>query len=135
MADTFELEIATPNRLLVRERVSTAQIPAANGYIGVLPAHAPLLSLLGTGELTYTVGGRESSVFISGGFVEVLDDEVRVLADRAEKAEEIDLDRAKESLKRAEALLKDPRERNVDIARALNAASRAQARLKSAQHR
>jgi F-type H+-transporting ATPase subunit epsilon len=135
MADTFELEIATPNRLLVREQVSAAQIPAANGYIGVLPAHAPLLSLLGTGELTYVIGGRESSVFISGGFVEVLEDHVRVLADRAEKAEEIDQNRAKESLKRAEELLKDPREQNVDIARALNAASRAQARLKAARHK
>jgi F-type H+-transporting ATPase subunit epsilon len=135
MAKTFELEIATPDRLLVREQVSEAQIPAANGYLGILPDHSPLLSLLGTGELDYVVDGRERSVAVDGGFVEVLPDHVRVLADHAEKAEEIDEARAAEALKRAEERLKDPREQNVDIARALNAMNRAQARIKASHHK
>ncbi len=134
MAKTFELEIATPNRLLVREQVSEAQIPAASGYLGILPQHSPLLSLLGTGELSYEAEGSRRSLMVDGGFVEVLPDHVRVLADRAEKAEEIDQARAEEELKRAEARLKDPREKNVDIARALNQMNRAQARLKASRN-
>jgi F-type H+-transporting ATPase subunit epsilon len=133
MPETFELEIATPNRLLVREQVSEAQIPAANGYLGILPEHSPLLSLLGTGELTYTVAGRSHALAVSGGIVEVLPDHVRVLTDFAEKAEEIDAERAREALRRAEERVKDPREQNVDIARALNAMQRAQSRLKASR--
>ena len=131
MPQTFELEVATPNELLVREQVSEAQIPAANGYLGILPEHSPLLSLLGTGELSYQVGEQRRALAISGGFVEVLPDHVRVLADHAERAEEIDAERAQTALKRAESRLKDPREQNVDIARALNAMHKAQARLKA----
>ena len=105
MADTFELEIATPNRLLVREHVTEAQIPAANGYLGILPDHSPLLALLGTGSLSFTLNGKSQSLAISGGYVEVQPDHVRVLADSAEKAEEIDLERASVALKRAEERL------------------------------
>ena len=131
MPETFELEIATPNRLLVREQVSEAQIPAANGYLGILPEHSPLLSLLGTGELSYMVGDRNHVLAVSGGIVEVLPDHVRVLTDFAEKADDIDVERAQEALKRAEERVKDPRELNVDVARALNAMQRAQSRLKA----
>ncbi|MGC9971835.1 MAG: hypothetical protein ABSE56_14735 [Bryobacteraceae bacterium] len=88
MADTFLLEVATPERLLVNEQVSEAQIPAANGYLGILPGHAALLAELGAGELSYTVGGRRRSVKIDGGWVEVSNDHVRVLANTAEKAGE-----------------------------------------------
>jgi len=133
LAQTFELEIATPDRLLVREQVSEAQIPAANGYLGVLPEHSPLLSLLGTGELSYAMDGQTKSLAVSGGFIEVLPDQVRVLADNAEAAESIDVARAEAALKRAEQRLKDPREKNVDVARALNALNKAQARLKTAR--
>ncbi len=133
MADTFELEIATPDRLLVREQVTDTQIPAASGYLGILPGHSPLLSLLGTGELTYRLDGQLRSLAVSGGFVEVLPDKVRVLPDVGERADEIDVERAQEALKRAEERLKDPREQNIDVAQAINAMNRAKARLKSAQ--
>ncbi len=131
MAEVFELEIATPERLLVRERVTEAQIPSGNGYLGILPGHAPLLSELGTGDLTYVSEGRRRHLAISGGWLEVLNDSARVLANRAERADEIDLRRAEEALKRARTRLErlDP---TVDVARALNAMQRAQARLEAA---
>jgi F-type H+-transporting ATPase subunit epsilon len=132
MADTFQLEIATPDRLLIREPVTEAQVPAANGYLGLLPEHAPLLAELGTGELSYVSGGRRQSLVISGGWVEVLPDRVRVLATTAERASEIDMQRAAESLKRAEERLAHPTA-GIDIARALNAVKRAQARLAAAK--
>ena len=133
MADKFQLEIATPERLVIREQVSEAQVPAANGYLGVLPGHAPLLAALGTGELTYVADGRRSSLSIDGGWVEVLPDRVRVLATHAEKASEIDARRAEEALHRAEEHLAHP-DAGIDIARALNAMTRAQARLAAAKH-
>ena len=83
MADTFLLEVATPERLWVREYVREAQIPCRNGYIGVLPGHAALLSELGSGQLTYSGDKGSGGLRISGGWVEVLDDHVRVLADEA----------------------------------------------------
>jgi F-type H+-transporting ATPase subunit epsilon len=131
MAETFELEIATPERLLVREQVSEADIPLANGYIGVRPKHAPLLGELGADDLTYVAEGRRRHMAVSGGWVEVLDDHVRVVADKAEKADEIDAARAEESRKRALDRLSHPAE-DLDIARALYALKRAQARLDAA---
>jgi F-type H+-transporting ATPase subunit epsilon len=128
MAATFELEIATPERLFVKEQVTEAQIPAANGAIGVLPGHAPLLSELGIGELSYMVGNEKHSLAVAGGVLEVLPESVRVLTMRAERASEIDVARAKESMKRAEERLASPKE-SLDVARALNALRRAQARL------
>jgi F-type H+-transporting ATPase subunit epsilon len=129
MADTFELEIATPERLLARVTVREAQIPVANGYIGVLPNHSPLLAELGTGALSYTdAGGLPKCLAVSGGWVEVLPDHVRVLADRAEKADEVDAARATAAIERARERLARP-EAGEDIGRALNAMKRAQARL------
>lgn len=86
MADTFLLEVATPERLWVRTPAREAQIPCRNGYIGVLPGHAALLSELASGRLTYTDDGGAHALEISGGWVEVLDDHVRVLADEAREA-------------------------------------------------
>ena len=128
MAATFELEITTPERLLAREQVTEAQIPAAKGYLGILPGHSPLLGELGSGAMTYTSEGRERILAIDGGWVEVNEDHVRVLATTAENADEIDAARAESSLKRAMDRLSAP---NValDVARALNAAKRAHARL------
>ena len=88
MADTFLLEVATPERLLVQEKASSAQIPAANGYIGVLPGHAALLSELGEGELSYVADGRRRALRIEGGWVEVSGERTRVLADSAETTEQ-----------------------------------------------
>jgi F-type H+-transporting ATPase subunit epsilon len=86
MASTFQLEVATPERLLVDAQVTEAELPAKNGYMGVLPGHAPLLSVLGTGTLTYSEAGAKHVLNIEGGFVEVFDNHVRVLADKAEPA-------------------------------------------------
>jgi F-type H+-transporting ATPase subunit epsilon len=83
MAETFQLEVATPERMLVSEPVTEAQIPAKNGYLGILPGHAPLLSELGAGELTYRVDSRPRTLKVEGGWVEVSWGHVRVLADSA----------------------------------------------------
>ena len=133
MPDTFELEIATPERLLIKENVTEAQIPAKEGYIGVLPGHAPLLSEMGTGPLTYVVNGQKRTLIVSGGFLEVLQTSARVLATSAELPSEIDRGRAEISLKRATERLAAPATAGVDVARALNALKRAQARLAAAQ--
>ncbi len=132
MAATFELEIATPERLLAREQVTEAQIPAANGYLGILPGHAPLLSELGAGAMTYVADGRERVLAVDGGWVEVNEDHVRVLATIAEHADEIDADRADKSLKRAMTRLTSP-DVTVDTVRAMNAAKRARARIAARQ--
>jgi len=84
MAETFLLEVATPERMLVREHVSEAQIPAKDGYVGILPGHAALLSELGAGVLSYPTEGGRRSVRIEGGWLEVSNDHVRVLATSAE---------------------------------------------------
>jgi F-type H+-transporting ATPase subunit epsilon len=84
VADTFEIEIATLEKLVTRQQAETAQIPGKDGYMGVLPGHAPLLSELGEGELSITSGGRTDTYKITGGYVEIRDDHVRVLADKAE---------------------------------------------------
>jgi len=131
MADTFELEVATPERLVIRESSTEAQIPAKEGYIGVLPGHAPLLSQLGTGYASYTTAGRKYFFAVNGGFLEILPDKVRVLAETVEKAEEIDVQRAEAALRRAQEQLSDPHV-EVDPALALAAMFRAQARLEAA---
>ena len=128
MADTFELEVATPDRLLVREPVEEAQVPLVNGYIGVLPGHSPLLGEVGTGDLAYVAQGRRRHMAVTGGWAEVLSGRVRVLADSAERADEIDVARAEEARGRALDRLSHPKE-DLDVARALNALRRAQARL------
>jgi F-type H+-transporting ATPase subunit epsilon len=133
MATTFELEVATPERLLIREPVSDAQIPLSEGMIGVLPDHAPLLGTLGTGQLSYTQADGRNSMVVSGGFVEIRNNHVRVLADRAERADEIDVARAEAALKRASERLSAPAGAGVDVARAINAARRAEARLAAAR--
>ena len=128
MADTFDIEVATPERLVFREAATEAQIPCKNGYIGVLPGHAPLLSELGIGYASYLAGGRKSYFAVDGGVVEVLPDKVRVLAETVEKAEEIDVKRAETALHRAQEQLADPHV-EMDPALALSAMFRAQARL------
>jgi F-type H+-transporting ATPase subunit epsilon len=132
-AAEFELEIATPERLLVRERCTEAQIPGARGYLGILPGHSPILGELGTGELSYVSNGHKRYLAVEGGFFEVANDRVRVLATSAERSDEIDTTRAEAALKRALDRLSKP-ELGMDIARALNAMQRAKARLAASQH-
>jgi F-type H+-transporting ATPase subunit epsilon len=86
MADTFQLQVATPEKLVVDEQVTSAEVPGLDGYLGILAGHAPLLSALGEGTLTYSSGSADTVLKIDGGFVEVLDNHVRVLADHAERA-------------------------------------------------
>jgi F-type H+-transporting ATPase subunit epsilon len=132
MPDAFTLEVVTPMRLVVRETVSEAQIPVRGGYIGVLPGHTPLLAEMGIGELSYHVGNVVHSCTAIGGFVEVLGDRVIVLADRAERADEIDVPRAQAALDRAQKRLATQNDPNVDWERAEEALERAQARLQVA---
>jgi F-type H+-transporting ATPase subunit epsilon len=88
MAATFLLEVVTPERLFVRENVTEAQIPAKDGYIGILPGHAALVSGLGAGVLSYVCDGRLRSLRVNGGWIEICDDHARVLADSVEKPAE-----------------------------------------------
>jgi len=131
MPDIIELEIATPERQLVREEVTEVQLPGKNGYMGILPGHAALLGQLGTGFLSYTAGGRKRYLSVAGGFVEVLPDHVRVLANIAERAEEIDVERARDDLKKAQEQVINP-SLGVDPAVALDAMAWAQARVDAA---
>lgn len=133
MADVFEIEIATPERLLARQKAIRAQIPAKDGYIGVLPDHAPFLSELGIGAMTYTTpDDHRFSLAICGGFVEIYNNVVRVLTDVAEKGHEIDVTRAEKDLKHAQDAMINPA-LGVDIASALIAARHAQARIDAAR--
>ncbi|HEY4364267.1 MAG TPA: F0F1 ATP synthase subunit epsilon [Bryobacteraceae bacterium] len=85
MASTLQIEIATPEKLVVNQQADSAQIPGKDGYMGILPGHAALLSeLMADGELSFTLSGQTKSFKISGGYVEVRDDHVRVLTDKAE---------------------------------------------------
>jgi F-type H+-transporting ATPase subunit epsilon len=84
VADTFQIEIATPEKLVLSRQADYAEIPGKDGYMGVLPGHAALLSELGEGALSITLNGQTDTYTIHGGFVEVRDNHVRVLADRVE---------------------------------------------------
>lgn len=132
MADTFQLEIVTPARLVVKETVEEMQIPGLNGYMGILPGHAPLISELSVGAITYrTQGGESHTLSVAWGFVEVLPDKVTILAETAERPQEIDIARAQKAKERAEERLKsnDP---SIDYDRAEDALQRAETRLKVA---
>src|SRR5919197_6632979 len=102
------LEIVTPDHLLVREEVDEVQVPAAEGYMGILPGHTPLLAMLKVGELWYRIGQERHYLAIAFGFVEVLPDRVTVLAQIAERAEEIDVARAEAAKRRAEERVAKP---------------------------
>jgi F-type H+-transporting ATPase subunit epsilon len=136
MADTLSLEVATPERELVREPVSEVQVPGKSGYMGILPGHAPLMGILGIGMLTYVSvsDGKKRYLSVHQGFLEVLEDHVRVLADVAERAEEIDVQRARAALQRAQEEGLNPA-LGVDPGAALLAMARAQARLEAAEQK
>ncbi len=128
MADTFELEIVTPEKLVVRDVAEEIQIPARNGYIGVLPGHAPLITELDVGEITYRNAGTTAILSVAWGFAEVLPAKVTILAESAEKPEEIDVARAQEAKKRAEERLQGGQS-GIDYERANDALRRAETRL------
>jgi F-type H+-transporting ATPase subunit epsilon len=133
LPDHLTLEVAVPERLLLRESVTHVQIPASGGYLGVLPGHAPLMSKLGAGVLSFEApGAAKRYMSIHGGVVEVLPDHVRVLANAAEWAEEVDVQRAERALHRANDLLQR-HDMEIDVERAQRAIERAQARLDAHQ--
>ena len=125
------LEIVTPDRSLVREEVDEVELPGSEGYFGVLPGHTPLLSMLKVGELWYRIGQDKHFLAVSGGFVEVLPDRVTVLAQLAERADEIDVSRAEAAKQRAEERLARPSP-DIDLERARIALMKALIRLQVA---
>ena len=127
----LSLEVATPSRLVIAETVDEVVIPGSQGYFGVLPGHAPLLATLGVGELTYRKGTSQRHLALTGGFAEVRNDKVIVLAENAERPDEIDRERARRARERAERRLSG-REDDVDFARAQGALTRALIRLQVA---
>jgi F-type H+-transporting ATPase subunit epsilon len=131
MPDTFQLEIVTPEKLVVNESVEEAQIPGLGGYLGILPGHAPLITELAVGVITYRAQGVTKSLSVAWGFAEVLPDKVTMLAETAERPDEIDVARAQKAKERAEQMLKsnDPQ---LDYDRAQDALQRAETRLKVA---
>jgi F-type H+-transporting ATPase subunit epsilon len=102
MPEMIDLEIATPDRQLVHEKVDMVEAPGKTGCLGILPGHAALVSELGEGVLTYAAGGRRQRLAVAGGFLEVLPDHVRVLAEVAQRAEDINLEQARADLKSAQ---------------------------------
>ncbi len=132
MADTFQFEIVTPDRMVAKDQAEEMQIPGKSGYLGILPGHAPLITELAVGEIIYRLNGVTEHLAVAWGFAEVLPEKVTILAETAERAEDIDVPRARQALERAEQRLHsgDP---NTDYNRALNAVRRAQVRLEVAQ--
>jgi F-type H+-transporting ATPase subunit epsilon len=101
----IDLQIVTPDRLLVQEQVDEVEIPGSEGYFGVLPGHTPLLASLAVGELWYRKGQEKFYLSLAFGFAEVLPDRVTILARLAERAEDIDVERAEDARRRAEQRL------------------------------
>ena len=131
---TFRLDIVTAERAVYSGEVDMVVAPGVEGQLGILPHHAPLMTMLQPGELRIKKGGEEVSLAISGGFLEVRPDKVVVLADAAERAEEIDLARAEEARRRAEQRLAS-RETAVDVALIEAELRRSLVRLKVAERR
>jgi F-type H+-transporting ATPase subunit epsilon len=128
------LEVVTPERSLVNEVVDEVQLPGSEGYFGVLPGHTPMLATLQVGEMWYRIGGEKHYLAIAFGFVEVLPERVTVLAQLAERPQDIDVARAEAAKKRAEERLARSPQADVDFERARIALAKAQTRLQVATH-
>ncbi|PYU21056.1 MAG: F0F1 ATP synthase subunit epsilon [Acidobacteria bacterium] len=135
MAEALMLEVVTPEREVDRESVAEVQLPGLSGYLGILPGHTPLLTQLGIGSLIYKKGAESGFIAVIGGFAEVLPERVTVLAEAAERSEEIDVARALADLAEAEKRLAasstDP---NTDWDAMLKSVASARARLEAASH-
>ena len=134
MPNTFQLEIVTPSRLLVKDVAEEAQIPGLSGYLGILPGHAPLITELAVGVITYKANGATHTLSVAWGFAEVLQDKVTILAETAERPQEIDIERAQKAKERAEQRLKS-NDLKVDYTRAEDALQRAETRLNVAKEK
>jgi F-type H+-transporting ATPase subunit epsilon len=131
MPDTFQLEIVTPEKMVVRDVAEEMQIPGKRGYLGILPGHAPLITELAVGEITYQSNGEKHSLAVAWGFAEVLPGKVTILAETGEHPGEIDTKRAQQAKNRAEDRLQSG-STEVDYTRAKNALQRAETRLEVA---
>ncbi len=131
---SIKLDVVTAERSVFSEEVDVVVAPGVEGQLGILPHHTPLMTILEAGELRVKKGGEEFSLVISGGFLEVRPDRIIVLADAAERAEEIDLERAEEAKRRAREYLGRPAS-EIDIAQAEAALVRSLARLKVGEKR
>src|SRR5476649_2192376 len=107
MADTIQIEVVTPERMVVKDIADDVQIPGKDGYLGILPGHAPLITELAVGEISYRKGGQTHYLSVAWGFAEVLPDKVTILAETAERPQEIDVKRAQEYKRRAEEALQN----------------------------
>jgi F-type H+-transporting ATPase subunit epsilon len=132
VADRLTLEITTPMRLVVSDTVDEVIAPGVEGYFGVLPGHAPFLTTLGVGVLTYRIGRDEFHLAMSGGFAEVRNDKVIILADSAERPDEIDRARADRARERAERRIGGRSDEEIDFVRCQAALTRALTRLQVA---
>jgi len=132
MTDSFQLEIVTPEKMVVNDVAEEIQIPGKNGYLGILAGHAPLITELAVGEITYRKGGQTFYLSVAWGFAEVLLDKVTILAETAERPQEIDVKRAQESKQKAEEALKTG-QTEADFAHAEDALKRAETRLEVAE--
>jgi F-type H+-transporting ATPase subunit epsilon len=137
MAENIYLEVVTPEKIVVSEEVQIVAAPGSSGEFGVLIGHTPFLTTLKTGIIRFTdAGGKEDYVFVSGGFAEALPDKVTVLAESAERRGDIDLERAKAAMERAEKRLGEDRsKKDIDFVRAKAALERALVRIRLAQIR
>jgi F-type H+-transporting ATPase subunit epsilon len=120
--------------LVVRDNAEEAQIPGRNGYIGVLPGHAPLITELGSGQISYRSNGQLYRFAMAWGFAEILPDKVTVLAETVERADEIEVSRAQQSLRNAEDLLKSAQTED-EFSAAMSKIQRAEARIDVAQRK
>ena len=132
MDNTFQVRIVTPDREVVRDEAEEMQIPGREGYLGILPGHAPLITELAVGEISYRKGGQTHYLSVAWGFAEVLPDKVTILAETAERPEEIDVKRAQESKLKAEQALKTGKT-EADFTHAEDALKRAETRLEVAE--
>jgi F-type H+-transporting ATPase subunit epsilon len=134
MSDTLQLEIVTPEKVVVRDTAEEMQIPGKSGYLGVLPGHAPLITELAVGEISYRRGGDTHRLAVAWGFAEVLPDRVTILAETAEKASDIDVQRAEAAKRKAEQALASGTP-DLDYAAEENALKRAEVRIEVAQNK
>jgi F-type H+-transporting ATPase subunit epsilon len=132
LPETIELEVVTPERHVLTEKVESLEMPGKEGYLGILPGHAPLITELGVGILTYHKGPETRYLTAINGYAEVLPDRVIILAEMSERAEEIDVARVRSSLERAEERLAKAASPDVDWQRASFAIQRAMVRLQAA---
>ena len=128
----LKFEIVTAERIVYSDEVDLVVAPGVEGQMALLPMHAPIMTTLQPGEILLRKGGEETSIFVSGGFLELMNDKVTVLAQSAERAEEIDVARAEEAKKRAEERIVS-RGVDIDLARAEAALRRSLTRLRIAE--